>query len=88
MHLTANAETIDRLVMQGVLLVKAFHVEHANDPTRCHAEFLRGEFTGWRNCTHGVPRLGGRNRGPRSRQNVRFPATVYDPGLCRIDQTY
>lgn len=52
MHLTANAETIDRLVDQGALLLKAFHAKHKDDPTGSQAEFLRGEFTGWRSTIH------------------------------------
>jgi hypothetical protein len=52
MHLTANAETIDRLVNQGALLLEAFHAEHENGPTGCEAEFLRGEFSGWRSTLH------------------------------------
>jgi hypothetical protein len=52
MHLTANAETIDRLVEQGALLLKAFDAEHRNNPAGCRAEFLRGEFTGWRSTIH------------------------------------
>ncbi|HEY4933959.1 MAG TPA: hypothetical protein VII23_20535 [Terriglobales bacterium] len=52
MHLTANAETIDRLVEQGALLLQAFHAEHENGPAGCEAEFLRGEFAGWRSTLH------------------------------------
>lgn len=52
MHLTANAETIDRLVEQGSLLLQAFHAAHKNGPTGCEAEFLRGEFAGWRSTLH------------------------------------
>jgi hypothetical protein len=33
MHLIANAETIDRLVEQGVDFSKAFHAEFEKDPT-------------------------------------------------------
>ena len=43
-----NAETIDRLVDQGVILLKAFHAEYENHPTGYEAEFLRGNLTGWR----------------------------------------
>ena len=52
MHLTANAETIDRLVKQGALILRAFHAKHKNDPAGSEAEFLRGEFTGWRSTLH------------------------------------
>ena len=46
MHLIANAETIDRLVEQGVNFSKAFHAEFEKDPTGPEAQFLRGEFSG------------------------------------------
>jgi len=52
MHLNANLETIDRHVEQGVLILKAFHAEVANDPSGSRAEFLRGEFSGWRGAIH------------------------------------
>ena len=52
MHLTANAETIDRLVDQGALLLKAFHAERKHDPNGRKAEFLRGQFAGWRSTLH------------------------------------
>ena len=51
MHLLQNAETIDRLVKQGGLFLKTFHAECKNDPA-LHADFLRGEFTGWRSTLH------------------------------------
>jgi hypothetical protein len=53
-HLMANQETIDRLVEQGVLLSKAFHAEHERNPTGHEAEFLRGNFTGWRSTVHAL----------------------------------
>jgi len=52
MHLNANLETIDRHVDQGALILKAFHTERANDPGGSGAEFLRGEFSGWRAAIH------------------------------------
>jgi hypothetical protein len=53
MHLALqNAETIDRLVKQGELLLNAFYVEHAKDPAGWDAEFLRGELIGWRSTLH------------------------------------
>jgi hypothetical protein len=52
MHLIANAETIDRLVEQGVDFSKAFHAEYEKDPTGPEAQFLRGEFSGWRSTLH------------------------------------
>ena len=52
MHLVQNAETIDRLVAQGELLLKAFHAENEKDPTGHRAEFLRGDVVGWRSTLH------------------------------------
>ncbi len=52
MHLIANTETIDRLVEQGVNFSKAFHIEYKKDPTGPEAQFLRGEFSGWRSTLH------------------------------------
>ena len=51
MHLALqNAETINRLVEQGELLLKSFHDEHQKDPEGVETEFARGELVGWR-CT-------------------------------------
>ena len=52
MHLIANTETIDRLVEQGIDFVKAFHIEYEKNPTGPEAQFLRGEFSGWRSTLH------------------------------------
>jgi hypothetical protein len=53
MHLTLqNAETINRLVEQGELLLRCFHEEHRKDPTGLETEFARGELTGWRSTLH------------------------------------
>jgi len=52
MHLIANEETIDRLVVQGVSLLQAFHAQHYNDPRGNESEFLRGSFAGWRSTLH------------------------------------
>jgi hypothetical protein len=52
MHLFQNAETIDRLVKQGGLLLKTYHTEYEKDPASFHAEFLRGDFAGWRGTVH------------------------------------
>jgi hypothetical protein len=52
MHLLQNAETIDRLVTQGGLLLKTYHAEYDKDPASFHAEFLRGDFAGWRSTVH------------------------------------
>jgi hypothetical protein len=54
MHLVQNAETIDRLVSQGGLLLKTYHAEYDKDPASFHAEFLRGDFAGWRSTVHTV----------------------------------
>lgn len=53
MHLALqNAETINRLVEQGEVLLKTFYVEHEKDPGSWNTEFLRGELTGWRSTLH------------------------------------
>jgi hypothetical protein len=52
MRLVANAETIDRLVDQGALLLQAFNAGHKNGPAGPEAEFLRGELAGWRSTLH------------------------------------
>ena len=53
MHLALqNAETINRLVEQGELLLKAFHIEHENDPAGTNTELMRGELIGWRSTLH------------------------------------
>jgi hypothetical protein len=53
-HLVQNAETIDRLVAQGGLLLKTYHAEYDKDPASFLAEFLRGDFAGWRSTVHTV----------------------------------
>ncbi len=52
MHLVQNAETIDRLVKQGGLLLKTYHAEYDEDPASFRAEFLRGSLAGWRSTVH------------------------------------
>jgi hypothetical protein len=52
MHLIANAETIDRLVEQGVNFSNAFYIEYQKNQTGPEAQFLRGEFSGWRSTLH------------------------------------
>jgi hypothetical protein len=52
MRLMANAETIDRLVDQGVNFSNAFYVEYEKDPAGPMAQFLRGEFAGWQRTLH------------------------------------
>jgi hypothetical protein len=53
MHLALqNAETINRLVEQGELLLKTFYVEHEKDPAGRNTEFVRGELIGWRSTLH------------------------------------
>lgn len=53
-HRFQNAETIDRLVAQGELLLRTYHAEYDKDPASFHAEFLRGDFAGWRSTVHTV----------------------------------
>jgi hypothetical protein len=53
MHLALqNAETINRLVEQGELLLKSFHDERQKDPAGVETEFARGELIGWRSTLH------------------------------------
>jgi len=47
-----NAETIDRLVIQGELLLKSFHAEYKKDPPGRKTEFLCGKIAGWRDTLH------------------------------------
>jgi hypothetical protein len=47
-----NAETIDRLVIQGEFLLKTFHAEYERDRAGCKTEFLRGNLAGWRDTMH------------------------------------
>jgi hypothetical protein len=54
LQLFQNAETIDRLVTQGVLLLKTYHAEYDRNPASFHAEFLRGDFAGWRSTVRTV----------------------------------
>ena len=53
MHLALqNAETINRLVEQGELLLNSFHDEHQKDPGGVETEFARGGLVGWRSTLH------------------------------------
>jgi hypothetical protein len=52
MHLMQNAETIDRLVIQGGILLKSFHAEYKKDPIGRKTEFLCGNLAGWRDTLH------------------------------------
>jgi hypothetical protein len=52
MHLMQNAETIDRLVIQGEILLKNFHVEYKKYPIGRKTEFLCGNLAGWRDTLH------------------------------------
>lgn len=54
MQLMQNAETIDRLVRLGESVLTTYHVEYDKDPASFHAEFLRGDFAGWRNTIHAL----------------------------------
>jgi hypothetical protein len=47
-----NAETINRLVVQGECLLKSFHAEEEKDPAGYETEFLRGDLAGWRDTLH------------------------------------
>jgi hypothetical protein len=53
MHLAMqNAETINRLVEQGELLLKTFQAECEKDCASVEAEFARGNLIGWRSTLH------------------------------------
>jgi hypothetical protein len=53
MHLALqNAETINRLVEQGELLLKTFHAEYEKDRGGWNTEFVLGELMGWRSTLH------------------------------------
>ena len=54
MYLLENAETIDRLVAQGDVLLKALRAETAQGDTGPNVEFLCGELTGWCSTLHTV----------------------------------
>ena len=47
-----NAETIDRLVIQGEILLKRFDAEYEKDPVGRKTDFLCGKLAGWRDTLH------------------------------------
>jgi hypothetical protein len=51
-YLMQNAETINRLVAQGEILLKSFHAECEKDPTGYETWFLRGDLAGWRDTLY------------------------------------
>jgi hypothetical protein len=76
MHLLQNAETIDRLVEQGRLLLKALHAKDENDPSRPEAEFLRGHLAGWCSTLHTLYHDGAGEIVDRVRTTTRLPVPV------------
>jgi hypothetical protein len=53
MHMALqNAETINRLVEQGELLLKSYHDERRINAASMETEFARGELMGWRKTLH------------------------------------
>jgi hypothetical protein len=54
MYLLENLETIDRLVTQGEVLLKALRAETAKGDTGPKIEFLCGELGGWCSTLHTV----------------------------------
>jgi hypothetical protein len=63
MHRMQNAETINRLVIQGEILLKSLDPEYKKDPVGRETEFLCGKTCGMaRYFAHFVPRLRRRNR--------------------------
>ena len=83
MHLFQNAETIDRLVAQGELLLKAFHAENKNDPSGPGAEFLRGDLAGWCGTLHTLYQDCAEEIVDRVRTKTCLPIPVGDSSSCR-----
>ena len=52
MPLMQNAETINRLVAQGEILLKSFHAEYDKNSAGYETWFLRGDLAGWRDTLH------------------------------------
>ena len=52
MPLMQNAETINRLVAQGEILLKSFHAEYEKNSAGYETWFLRGDLAGWRDTLH------------------------------------
>jgi hypothetical protein len=52
MHRMQNAETINRLVIQGEILLKSLDPEYKKDPVGRETEFLCGKLAGWRDTLH------------------------------------
>src|ERR1022692_2163319 len=85
MHLALqNAETINRLVEQGELLLKTFYVEHEKDPAGWNTDFVRGELMGWRRTLHTLYHdYAERHRYPRCRQDTLDHSRRRSPERCR-----
>jgi len=82
-RLLQNAETIDRLVAQGELLLKAFHAQHDNNPTGQEAEFLRGALAGWCSTLHTLYHDCAEEIVDRVRTKTCLPIPVEKSGGCR-----
>ena len=83
MHLLQNAETIDRLVEQGKLLLKAFHAENEKEPAGHDSEFLRGQLAGWCGTLHTLYHDGAGEIVDRVRTETRLPVPVGNSNCCR-----
>jgi hypothetical protein len=83
MHLLQNAETIDRVVEQGRLLLEALHAKNVNDPSRREAEFLRGHLVGWCSTLHTLYHDGAGEILDRVRTTTRLPVPVGNSHCCR-----
>lgn len=83
MRLFQNEETIDRLVAQGDLLLKAFHAEYENGPTGHEAEFLRGELAGWCSTLHTLYHDCAEEIVDRVRAKTCLPIPVGNSSCCR-----
>jgi hypothetical protein len=84
MHLFQNVETIDRLVLQGELLLKAFHAENEKDPTGHEAEFLRGDLAGWCSTLHTLYGDCAEEIVDRVRTKTCLPIPVGNSSCCRF----
>ena len=52
MLLMQNAETINRPVAQGEILLKSLHAEYKKNPEAYETWFLRGDLAGWHDTLH------------------------------------
>lgn len=82
MQIFENAETIDRLVAQGEVLLKALHAVNENDLTGHHAEILKGELAGWCSTLHTLYRDHADSVVERARAKASLPVPLGSSGCC------